>query len=235
MEVGVGVGSVLGRPFSPANIPDLSMWLDGADSSTITEVSGVVSEWSDKSGLDRHAIQSTPSLRPTYSSVDRGVVFSLHRLDFHSDVRPMLSISADFSLFMVYDAATSSGSGASLISSANGALSDSFGVMHRGGNITFGHYNGSAYTIYGSEPQAAPTGKSIVSIYNDTGYVDGVAFTGSNTPYASGTDAGSIGMRQATTSTWPFDGNIHEVVLYNRALTAAEVATVESYLQGKWG
>ena len=33
----------------------------------------------------------------------------------------------------------------------------------------------------------------------------------------------------------PFKGYIGEVMLFNRALTAGEVAAIETYLGGKWG
>lgn len=43
------------------------LWFDAADSSTITLVSGAVSQWNDKSGNNRHASQGTASNRPVYS------------------------------------------------------------------------------------------------------------------------------------------------------------------------
>lgn len=43
-----------------------SLWLDAADISTITTVSGGVSQWRDKSGNNWNASQSTAANRPTY-------------------------------------------------------------------------------------------------------------------------------------------------------------------------
>jgi hypothetical protein len=45
-----------------------ALWLDAADASTVTTVSGAVSQWNDKSGNSRHATQSTAGSRPAYSS-----------------------------------------------------------------------------------------------------------------------------------------------------------------------
>jgi hypothetical protein len=45
-----------------------ALWLDAADSSTVTTVSGAVSQWNDKSGNARHATQSTSGNRPTLVS-----------------------------------------------------------------------------------------------------------------------------------------------------------------------
>ena len=45
-----------------------ALWLDAADASTVTTVSGAVSQWNDKSGNARHATQSNAGNRPTYQS-----------------------------------------------------------------------------------------------------------------------------------------------------------------------
>ena len=50
--------------WSPAEITT-ALWLDAADASTITESGGAVSQWNDKSGSNRHAVQSTLTNKPT--------------------------------------------------------------------------------------------------------------------------------------------------------------------------
>jgi hypothetical protein len=45
-----------------------ALWLDAADASTITESSGAVSQWNDKSGNARHASQATAGNRPALIS-----------------------------------------------------------------------------------------------------------------------------------------------------------------------
>lgn len=54
--------------FSPKQIAGLALWLDAADSTTITLNSGNVSQWSDKSGLGRNFVQSTAIKQPAYST-----------------------------------------------------------------------------------------------------------------------------------------------------------------------
>ena len=46
----------------------LALWLDAADSSTITLNGSTVSQWNDKSGNGRHVSQATPAQQPTYSA-----------------------------------------------------------------------------------------------------------------------------------------------------------------------
>ena len=49
---------------NPSALSNLELWLDASDSSTITESSGLVSQWSDKSGNNNHATQSTTASKP---------------------------------------------------------------------------------------------------------------------------------------------------------------------------
>jgi hypothetical protein len=44
-----------------------ALWLDAADSSTVTTISDAVSQWNDKSGNSRNASQSTALARPAYT------------------------------------------------------------------------------------------------------------------------------------------------------------------------
>lgn len=56
-------------PWTPAQLGSaLAMWLDAADSSTITLNGSTVSQWSDKSGNSRHVNQPVASAQPAYQS-----------------------------------------------------------------------------------------------------------------------------------------------------------------------
>lgn len=55
-------------PFSPLSINGAILWLDASDSATITESSGYVSNWADKSGNSNDASQATGANQPYYSS-----------------------------------------------------------------------------------------------------------------------------------------------------------------------
>ena len=63
---GAGRHGVAKKLFSPSQISDLNLWLDAADSSSITHNSNAVSQWRDKSGNDYHA--SASSAYPTTGS-----------------------------------------------------------------------------------------------------------------------------------------------------------------------
>jgi hypothetical protein len=71
-----------------------ALWLDAADASTVTTVSGAVSQWNDKSGNARHATQVTTASRPTVvaNSLNQNSVI---RLDATDD---FMSLSNTFGL-----------------------------------------------------------------------------------------------------------------------------------------
>lgn len=58
--------------FDPRSIPGLAGWWDAADAASVTLDSGRVSQWADKSGLGRHAANSTSgSTQPDYITAGR--------------------------------------------------------------------------------------------------------------------------------------------------------------------
>lgn len=52
-------------PWVPSDLPGLALWLDANDASTITLSGANVTEWRDKSGNGRNAVQGDNSKRPT--------------------------------------------------------------------------------------------------------------------------------------------------------------------------
>jgi hypothetical protein len=58
--------------YTPSKVPDLLVWLDFADASTVTTVSGKISQVLDKSGNNHHASQSVDANRPTYTNTLNG-------------------------------------------------------------------------------------------------------------------------------------------------------------------
>ena len=52
-----------------------ALWLDAADTTSITHISGSVSAWNDKSGNSHHVTQTTATNQPTYISQTEGIDF----------------------------------------------------------------------------------------------------------------------------------------------------------------
>jgi len=55
-------------PFTPTSVAGCQLWLDAADSSTLTLSGSSVTQWNDKSGNQRNFNQPTSGSRPTYVS-----------------------------------------------------------------------------------------------------------------------------------------------------------------------
>jgi len=54
--------------FDPRTIPGCQLWLDGADTNSLTLSGSSVTQWNDKSGNGYNFTQATSGNQPTYSS-----------------------------------------------------------------------------------------------------------------------------------------------------------------------
>ena len=62
----VTVSEVQAADWTPTSLgSSLAIWLDASDATTLSSSGGLVSEWRDKSGNARHAVQTSPSSQPT--------------------------------------------------------------------------------------------------------------------------------------------------------------------------
>ena len=113
----VGVSDLRGRwsfdddnfsdPVSPADYSNLKLWLDAADSSTITkDGSNKVSLWNDKSGNSFNLSQSTSGSQPTYDPTNSKVTFSSDSL---SATAPTLSQPLTFFTVLEYSGSNTNG------------------------------------------------------------------------------------------------------------------------------
>ena len=55
---------VVAGPFTPTQLAGLTAWFDAADTSTIQQTGGFVSQWNDKSGNGFNATQATGTNQP---------------------------------------------------------------------------------------------------------------------------------------------------------------------------
>ena len=78
-----------------------SAWFDAADNTTITEVSGKVSQWNDKSGNDNHATQSYPPAQPILSGSGQTAAIAGSETVYMTMANQILSSGNEFSVFYV--------------------------------------------------------------------------------------------------------------------------------------
>jgi hypothetical protein len=211
-----------GLLWTPAQI-STALWLDAADSSTITTVDGAVSQWNDKSGNVRHVSQATSSNRPIYVAnslngrpgIDWGSAPNAKQLD-----RSPIS----YSMNRVYGVADWNGS--STFSSyealaAFGGVGGGNAIQGSiGGNSLFG---GTSLFLNGGQ---SSTGTVLPTISQPFVFAAGQDTTGTRIALFIGGDGNPArGWR----------GLIYEIVLSSSSLSLDDRQRLEGYLAHKWG
>jgi hypothetical protein len=228
--------------WTPAQI-STALWLDAADSSTITLTDGKVSEWRDKSGLARHAAQSSSTLRPAVLSEDMNgkdcLNFASNALD-----APGVVINSNFTAFFVGTVNSNTSSFGRALSLRNSAQAQDFSntssivALYRPSSnqevgIQFNSVDrGLRSVTYGAAFQTA----SVIDTSQITLYKDGTGAAPSTVTHALNTTAGlRIGNSNWSTSrTEYWNGKICEIVfLIDTSNTNRQL--VEGYLAHKWG
>ena len=228
--------------FSPRNIPGCSLWLDAADSSTITIQTGV-SQWNDKSGQGRHVTQSTTSLQPVYSSASNALVFNSNA--WLGIPNALAAITPTYTIFVVDKRAsaslhffigmhTNTGANVALVLGYNGTTTSHHTTAYiTDCTVTIPAYAGAAepkrlarYDYSGSLRDTYINGGQLSTIQSFSATLptwnNANIGAGYYTPGVSGYD-------------WWYVGNIHEIIFYNNVLSTGQAQQVESYLSQKWG
>ena len=251
--------------FSPDDIADLRLWLDAADASTITHSGGAVSKWTSKDANAREFVQTNGSLQPTTGNTSKNglntIDFDLDQLVaadaksvwnfLHHAQHTVISVQkfgntdtpdARHTLFG-NENSTSVGRGCWFSYDDRSSVPVSDCVPHiirTGSSIIMNHRtpNGSVppneYGIIrvSCDPAGTPAAtKSLIS-YNDGTLHDGNTTTGTPSTGDSTMDlhiggTGSVAFRMV--------GQIAEMLIYDRLLTASEIDDATAYLASKWG
>jgi hypothetical protein len=216
--------------WTPTNLPDgLELWLDAADTPTLTLSGNAVTEWRDKSGLGRHATQTDPARRP-----------SLTFGDPRAGGRPTIGSTT-----------TTGTTGLDLPSFTMQRLVATLGYGS-GTETAFGGFDtlvagpgawGTPRFAMGSEASANWFSGTVLT---DTSFANG-ATSASATALPMPFGVRRFDLSSATTSTWSLGTNavtpgrtwagpISEVLAFpDLSLGTADRQRVEGYLAHKWG
>jgi hypothetical protein len=239
----------------PKTIANLVLWLDADDAGSVTEVSGGVSEWRDKSVVARKYTQSFSNNRPIVAANAIGTRRAI-RFQGSNDVLASTAAAndlvspvtlyivgykgtnaADGGIFTLTKAAASSFADSSLWCVTTNASSGAFRMFGGDGTSWSGSVSGNAAVVLGNFVFRC----EIRNNSNDTAWrnmIDGsnstdASYTFSSTPNNTGSAIGAI------TASGEFihylTGDIAEVIGYSRALSATEKTTIESYIAAKYG
>ena len=231
----VGVSDLRGRwsfdddnfsdPVSPADYSNLKLWLDAADSSTITkDGSNKVSLWNDKSGNSFNLSQSTSGSQPTYDPTNSKVTFSSDSL---SATAPTLSQPLTF--FTVLEYSGSNTNGQYVHDSSTGRYvfgewsSDGWGLNQGDSSLKSTTLNPITKSVFsyqfnGSSSAVFINGNQELSGTHPTDNLGGNYVLGAH-------NGGSLA---------PFQGSIYEHLIISN-ISSQDRQNIEGYLARKWG
>jgi len=229
--------------FLPTSITGCSLWLDAADSTTLTFSSGSnVSTWRDKSGNTANSTASASGLIYTGNAINSNNAILFPGNSTYAYLSGSLTNpNPNISIFLVVTAISGITQWARLFGFGGSSDYNTIGNMTIDWNATTPgginiERNQIIYPTVGPVAYSTPfITSSVISGTSVLGYINGSnTLTGTTTStnftftqYQVGSYTGFAGY------TW--SGYIGEVLVYNSALTTTQRQTVESYLAQKWG
>jgi hypothetical protein len=250
--------------WTPAQITT-ALWLDAGDSSTVTTVSGAVSQWNDKSGNSRNATQGTAGSRPTYTTAGQN---GLNVLTFDGS-NDSLALASDLSLgtahtifAVVKPSATITSSTSVQAIASGGSFSNSttseflFVAGSVTGNLTDERLSSLVVADSGSGAQVYGYGKTNADVSG--AFILGSAFTTSSNQFtgrlngsADLATVSSPGGYSSTSTRYPtflrgigyrysnaaqfWNGQYDELIVVPSYASLATIEQLEGYLAHKWG
>ena len=219
--------SIVNNPqFDPRLIPGCQLWLDAADTTSISFSSGSnVSTWTDKSG---NGLNATVYAGTTTYTVASGVTFNgSSSLQVTYPASPTLE-----SLFVIIRFNSVSAQGNIFSGIASGQREYLMYSPYSPGTIYLGrHSTGPSGSINGGTVTTGIT-YMLEYVFNGTGNT--IVFYQSGTVTSSGVPQFTYSVGGSTSLIGPYNGQIYEMIVYNTALNATQRQQVEAYLAQKW-
>lgn len=223
--------------------PELVLWLK-ADAGVAVDGNNVLTQWSDQSGLNNHALPVTNAPTLVAGAVNgRPVVHFDGTQILEVANHPSLVVSRDITIYTVISLDTLAAPGHGLLSKCQVNIPSSFDlqIVASTGKPSIVRGNGSGFTTFAGSTTGlgANTQYYIVSVVtrgtNATHYLNG-NFNGSGLIMAGLGDTGTnlrLGFRQDGGT--KFRGNMAETMVLRGAVTDAERSAIDSYLRAKYG
>jgi hypothetical protein len=241
-------------PWTPYEI-DTALWLDADDAATITEVSGAISQWDDKSTNGYALAQATASKRPAISA---GLLNGKDVIDCTVVFDPELEAAGsgpDFKFLhfgqatVVVLARVTVNSLGEYISTSNGTLTPArakYGWDNGYKLATSGSEGSPALLVDGLSTTLTPLNTwNIVITTTDTAqsvvgdraqvYINGTQRSPSVLSFATATDTDPQRDLVVCGGDSGWDGQIAEIITLSRVVTTDERQILEGYLAHKWG
>lgn len=220
--------------FNPRSIGGCVLWLDAADTSTITGTSPVTA-WQDKSGSNNTMTYTGSPTYRTTSDLKLGCITFNGTTSFNSGTDSMyysgFSVSQPFTVFVVATKRLSSN------------INYSFVIEPNSGSSSVILYAGLQLVIYAGTANQSTS--PVLSFVANSTRIYSAVFNGSSSLLAY--DGNATSSLNPGTASWPgvylgrdwggvYDsGDYGEILFYNSALGTTQRQQIESYLAQKWG
>lgn len=216
-----------------------SIWLDASDSSTITELSGSVSQWNDKSGNGRNATQGSGVLQP---STGTATINGINALSFNSDYMVIGSYTLPAGGFTTFAVATQT-------TNSNGYIWENAGSIRyfwRSSNalvangMVFGYTDTvPAFRNYSASYPNDGLPHILMGSTLDSNAALRVSPTQATYPTRTGLPGSSsrstnIGTNASGSASRMWLGNIGEILIFDYELVFSQQIAVYEYLRLKW-
>jgi hypothetical protein len=237
--------------FSPQVVPGLSLWLDGADASSVTLNSGFVTSWRDKSGNGYTTTQTTAAHQPSYSS--NFITFGTNSNYYMNMPQSAINNATTWTMFYVFNPSSPTnwimskqydGSNSyNIVSMTYSTNSIGFTLVGTTGVPYIHMFNAAPY--FSGTSALSLTTQIISTVYDGTTlyyYVNGTLFTqtagsfafpdvtnATNFTLGARVVAGSLETPNVT------NFKLGELIFYNNSLSTTQRQQVEGYLAWKWG
>jgi len=239
--------------FSPTSITGCVLWMDAADSSTITLSSTAITQWNDKSSSGNNFVQATTANSPTIGTSANGlptVYFATDNKQLVSSQNNATTGNASRTVIQVFWCPTLSSAYYSVTGTESGANpAQAWGhAKNANSDVTYpfaySSVGNDVYTFVYSTPnplvtyaQYDSTASSLNSYYATSGATGGTTTVGNFTTKSCtfNTTAGVwyLGRRQQA-ATGSITSHLLEMIHFNKALSTTERQQIESYLVQKW-
>lgn len=236
-----------------ASLPAIAgqvLWLDGDDASTIIDgdgdsaatgtgganngFGGTVATWRDKSGSGFHVTNAVAAQQPVYNATGlngNGVLTFDGTNDKLRNTGAVIG-GNDVTMFIVYNRTTAAARDA-VFELGGGASRNAIFINETGNRV--GYYGNSVF--YNSSGTYTTSQYELVTAIHDVNAIN-MWRNGANQVSTTGlTRASTTGIYVGDDSSGGDDlqGNIAEIIVYDRDLTSDERRDIENYLASKWG
>jgi hypothetical protein len=229
------------NPYASLPVNGAILWLDASKQSSLFTDAGstnvknngdLVYQWNDLSGANNHATQSTSGSRPAWSSPANGqnVLGGVSFNGSTSIIYPTIS-SSDKTVFIVHKGISSSSDTRLFTSYSDYSLSVGASV-YSGGNLSFVR----EYIVWANSGFSRVYNPTIFNLtYTNSPSFSATLSKSENSGNTTIQTITSTGTTSGLSDFFSLDGTFYEFILFTRALSAAEMTAMNSYLRTKWG